>query len=130
VRACARPQKQNNSLSSHKKNNPRPSEGQELKRNSRRPRSISHSPLDAIIIIRKTINFKKQQRKKKSKQIKKSYLGNRVPPEFVSVAEPNEELSAMQKNKQKMPYLFVFWWGKCRSNVVVQKFPPNPTTQS
>lgn len=88
------------------KNNPRPSEGQELKRDSRRPRSISHSPLDAIIIIRKTINFKNNNEKKN--QIKKSYLGNRVPPEFVSVAEPNEELSAMQKKKQKMPYLFVF----------------------
>ena len=46
------------------KNNPRPSEGQELKRDSRRPRSISHSPLDAIIIIRKTINFKNNKRKK------------------------------------------------------------------
>ena len=78
----------------------------ELRRDSRRPRSISHSPLDAIIIIRKTINFKNNN-EKKSNQIKKSYLGNHVPPEFVSVAEPNEELSAMQK-KQKMPYLFVF----------------------
>lgn len=46
------------------KNNPRPSEGQELKRDSRRPRSISHSPLDAIIIIRKTINFKNNNEKK------------------------------------------------------------------
>ena len=97
------------------KNNPRPSEGQELNRESRRPRSISHSPLDAIIIIRKTINFKKNNEKKN--QIKKSYLGNRVPPEFVSVAEPNEELSAMQK-KAKNAIFIRIWWGNDRANVV------------
>ena len=105
-RVCARSQKQNKNHFFRIKNNPQPSEGKELRRDSRRPRSISHSPLDAIIIIRKTINFKNNN-EKKSNQIKKSYLGNHVPPEFVSVAEPNEELSAMQK-KQKMPYLFVF----------------------
>lgn len=48
---------------------------------------------------------------------KKSYLGNRVPPEFVSVAEPNEELSAMQK-KAKNAIFIRIWWGNTRSNVV------------
>jgi len=42
---------------------------------------------------------------------KKSYLGNRVPPEFVSVAEPNEELSAMQK-KSKKCHIYSYLVGK------------------
>ena len=56
---------------------------------SRRPRSISHSPLDAIIVIRKTINFKKKSKTKiKLKKIPYYYLGNHVPPVLASVAEP------------------------------------------
>lgn len=125
ARVCARSQKQNKNHFFRIKNNPQPSEGKELRRDSRRPRSISHSPLDAIIIIRKTINFKNNNEKKSNQKI----LSWKPCPSRICVCCWTKWRIKCHAKKAKNAIFIRIWRGNNRSNVVVWN-SPQPTNHT